>query len=300
VRAIKDAGARMLMLAGTSADLTQNTVRVDLVDILIEDPRLHAVMGPSVILTYMMFNNRDPIVGDARVRRALAHAIDREAVVAAKFGGHAVLATGLLAPMHWAYAGDVPRYPYDPARARALLDDAGWPDPEGPAPRFTLTYKTSADAFRVSVAHVLAQQLEAVGVAVEVRAFEFGTFFADIKAGNYQIATMQTSEIVDPDLYTYYFHSTRIPSKEFPDHGNRWRYRNTALDAVIDDARVEPDRARRVARYAEAQRILATDLPVIPLWHEDNIAVMNRDVTGYQVIPSARLARLVGTAKAPR
>lgn len=302
VRTVKDAGARMLMLAGTSADFTQNSVRVDLTDALAAHPRLHAVSGPSIILTYLMFNNEDPILGDVRVRRAIAHAIDRERLIAARFAGHAVLATGLLAPLHWAYSGDVRRYQYDLPLARALLDDAGWPDPDGPGgqPRFRLTYKTSSDAFRVSVARVLVQQLAEVGIAVELRSFDFAIFIADLRAGNFQLASMQTKEIVDPDLYTYYFHTRRIPSAEHPDHGNRFRYRSARADALIDAGRVAPDRATALASYAELQRLLADDLPIFPLWHEDNIAIMNVDVSGYTVVPGARIGALARTSKSPR
>src|SRR5690606_28756358 len=120
----------------------------------------------------------------------------------------------LIAPGHWAYNPDVPRYPFDPDRARALLDQAGYPDPDGPGgrPRMRLSYKTSADQFRLAVARIIADQLGEVGIEVEVRAFEFGTFFTDIKKGNYQLASMQTASISEPDYYFWYFHSSNIPT----------------------------------------------------------------------------------------
>jgi len=75
------------------------------------------------------------VLSDRRVRQAIALAVDRPAIIEAKLGGHAVPATGLLSPSHWAYSGDVPRYDHDPARARQLLDDAGLRDPMATAPR---------------------------------------------------------------------------------------------------------------------------------------------------------------------
>jgi peptide/nickel transport system substrate-binding protein len=210
-----------------------------------------------------------------------------------------VLATGLLPPGHWAYRGDVRRHGHDPAAARALLDAAGYPDPDGPgpAPRLRLSYKTSADQFRVAIARVIASQLAEVGIAVEVRAFEFGTFFADVKAGTYQLATMQSAEIVEPDFLYTYFHSSRIPTPADPGAHNRWRYASAAVDQLTGRGRAELDRTARVALYGQVQALLAEDLPIVPLWHEDNVAVMNVDVAGFEVLPNARLSGLARVTK---
>jgi peptide/nickel transport system substrate-binding protein len=294
IKFVLDAGARLLMLVGGSADLLQNAVRMDLIEEVRGRPRVQIAAGRSVILTYFMMNNADPILGDVRVRRAIAHALDRPAIIAAKFGGHARLATGLLPELHWAYEGDVARYDHDPARARALLDEAGYPDPDGPGPRprMTLQYKTSSDAFRVSVARVIAAQLAEVGIAVDLRSFEFATFFADVKKGSYQLASMQTNELNEPDYYHTYFHSSRIPDPRNPDLHNRWRYRNAEVDRLTEEGRRELDRARRKAIYAEVQRLVAHDVPIVALWHEDNIVLSNVDVQGYRITPNARLVGL--------
>lgn len=293
-RSVRDANARAIMLVGGSGDLTQNTLRMDLIDAVAGRARVYVDSGPGVILTYLMMQNEDPMLDDVRVRRAIAHAIDRERIVAVKMGGRAVLASGFLPPSHWAYHGDVATYPYDPERARQLLDEAGFPDPDGPggAPRMRLGYKTSADQFRLAIARVIAAQLGEIGIEVEVRAYEFGTFFTDIKKGNYQIATMQSAPITDPDYYYTYFHSERVPDPTTLFGHNRWRYRNPRLDQLVEQGRRVADRQARLGLYAEVQEILARDLPVIPLWHEDNVVIMNVDVTDYQLLPSARFAGL--------
>jgi peptide/nickel transport system substrate-binding protein len=297
IKFVKDDSARMLMMAGGSVDLLQNA-RPDLVDDIAARPRVKVQSGPSVLLTYMLLNNQDPVLRDHRVREAIALALDRPALVAAKFGGRAVLATGLLPPIHWAYNPDVPHYNRDLARARELLDEAGYkPGPDGV--RLHLTYKTSAVAFRVGLARAMASQLADAGIAVEVRPYEFGTFFADVKKGNYQLATMQTAEITEPDFYYNYFNSDRIPDAEDPDGGNRWRYRSAEVDRLTLQGRQEPDRDRRKAIYAEVQKIVATDLPIIPLWHEDNVVLSNVDVQGYTTVPNARFVGLIGASKAP-
>jgi peptide/nickel transport system substrate-binding protein len=299
IRTVRDANARALMLVGGSADLAQNALRLDLVDAVAGRARIHVASGPSAILSYMMMHNEDPVLRDVRVRQAIAHAIDRERIIAVKLGGRAVPATGLLPPSHWAYEPDVARYAHDPERARALLDQAGYPDPDGPggAPRLRLTYKTSADQFRLALARILAAQLGEIGIEVEVRSFEFGTFFADIKRGNYQLATMQTTAITEPDFYYAYFHSSRIPGAENPHDTNRWRFRNARIDELTADGRRTADRGRRLAIYGEVQQILARELPVIPLWHEDNVAVMNVGLDGYEILPHAGITGLVTAYK---
>lgn len=300
-RTVRDTGARTLMLIGGSADITQNTIRIDLIGEVQKRGRVKVETGPSSILTYLMMHNEDPILKDVRVRRAIAHAVDRGRIIEAKFHGFAVPATGLLPPMHWSYEDEVDTYDYDPDRARRLLDEAGYPDPDGPGgqPRMKLSYKTSADQFRLALARLIASQLAEVGIELDVRSFEFHTFFADIKQGNYQIATMQTAAITDPDWMFTYFHSSRIPTKKDPHVHNRWRYRNARFDELTDRGRQEMDRQSRVELYSEAQQLMASDVPVVPLWHEDNIAVMHVDLGGYALLPTANYSGLTVASKLP-
>jgi peptide/nickel transport system substrate-binding protein len=294
IKFVRDASARLLMLVGGSADLIQNGVRLDLVEEVKDRPRVEITSAPSVILTYLMLNNADPLLRDVRVRQAIALSLDRAAIVAAKFGGRARLATGLMPETHWSYEPDVPHWTRDLPRARKLLDEAGLVDPDGPGPRprAHFVYKTSSDAFRVTVARVIAAQLAEVGLEVEVRSFEFATFFADVKKGTYQIASMQTGEVSDPDFYFTYYHSSRIPDATNPDGGNRWRYRNARVDELTTAGRHELDQGRRKALYSEVQRLVATEVPTVPLWHEDNVVLSNVDVQGYAITPNARLIGL--------
>ncbi len=293
---VRDAAARLLMLVGGSADLLQNSVRLDLIDEIKTRPRVHMMSAPSVILTYLMMNNDDPLLKDHRVREAIALAIDRREIIKAKFGGRARLAEGLLPAMHWAYANDLPVRERDLTRANALLDEAGHPR-RGKQPRFTLVYKTSSDAFRLSIARLIAAQLADIGIAVEVRPFEFATFFADVKKGQYQLASMQSAELNEPDYYYFYFHSSRIPDAKNPDGGNRWRYRNPVLDRLAERGRQETNLEKRKAIYAEAQHVVARDIPIVPLWHEDNVVLTNIDLDGYTLTPNARYSGLVTAAK---
>jgi peptide/nickel transport system substrate-binding protein len=299
-KVIRDDNSRLLALVGGSGDLTQNTIAPILIDAVEKQPRLQVETGRSSTYSYVGLNCDDPILKDVRVRRAIAYAIDRKLLIDTKLRGRAVLATAMLPTFHWAYEPSVERYDYDPARARRLLDEAGYPDPDGdgPEPRFTIIYKTSNNRFRVAVAQAIATMLREVGIGVELRVNEFATFFADVKKGNYQMFTMQIPEIVEPDLYTTFFASTRIPTREAIDAGaNRVRYRNPELDRLLDRGRIELDVARRKAIYGDVQRILARDVPVISLWHDDNVLALRRGVKGFEIYPTAQLTSLARTFK---
>jgi peptide/nickel transport system substrate-binding protein len=288
---IADDNSRLLALVGGSGDLTQNTISPLLLDAVEAQPRLRVEHGRSSVFTYLGFNTEDPILKDPRVRRAIALAIDRQRIVHTKLRDRAVVATGMLPTFHWAYNGDVDRWDYDPPRARQLLDEAGYPERDGK--RFSIIYKTSSNKLRVALARVIASMLGEVGIDVELRAFEWSTFFADVKKGNFQLFSMQLPEISEPDLYRTFFASSRIPTHENLDAGNnRTRYRNPEVDRLLDEGRETLDRDKRRAIYALVQQHLARDLPVVPLWHEDNVVAMRRQVMGFEILPTAQLSSL--------
>jgi peptide/nickel transport system substrate-binding protein len=126
-----------------------------------------------------------------------------------------------------------------------------------------------------------------------VQAFEWGTFFGDIKSRNFELCSLQWPSVTEPDLYAWIFHSRAIPSAENRSAGaNRGAYRNQEVDALLDEGRAEPDRDKRRAIYARVQEVLAWDLPYISLWHEDNLLVRQRRLQGYRMVPNARLRHL--------
>lgn len=300
IRTIRDDNSRLLALVGGSADISQNTGSQLLLDAIAANPQLKVETGHSAVLTYLGLNCEDPILKDPRVREAIALAIDRPQIIQQKLRGRAVIASSFLPTFHWAYDTTLPVRPFDVARAKQLLDEAGLRDPDGdgPLPRMTLLYRTSSVRWRVALATVIAQMLGDVGIAVDLRVNEFATFFADVKKGNYQIFSMQIPEIVEPDLYDNFFASNRIPTHDKPDAGgNRMRYRNPALDKLLAAGRTTLDPLDRKQIYAEVQKILARDLPMIPLWHEDNFAIVRREVTGYAPIPTAQFSPLVRAHK---
>jgi peptide/nickel transport system substrate-binding protein len=294
VIAVPDDNARALRLIGGGGDLAQNSLPPPLWPLFEKDRRFRVEEAPSATFTYLGMNLEDPTMRDVRVRRAIAHAIDRRALVQGKLGGRAVLATGYLPKGHWAYSADVPRYEYDPARARRLLDEAGLVDPPGPRPRATLLYRTSTDRFRLGLARAIAAMLRAVGLDVDLRASEMAVLKSDLARGRYQIFSLQIPEVIEPNMAKPFFHSESAPSRSNPEAGpNRMRYRSAVADRLIEEGRSTDDPAARRRAYAALQRVLAEDLPVVPLWHEDNVAIVRRGIRGYRMDASARLGGLL-------
>jgi peptide/nickel transport system substrate-binding protein len=289
-RVIENDTTRMLLLRKGDLHVVQNAVQPLALKFFERMPSVRVVREPGINYQYLGFNLDDPLVGRVEVRRAIAHAIDRETIIRALLSGQARPATGLLAPSNWAYAADVPTYEYDPAKARALLDGAGLPDRvgDGPAARFTLSYKTSTSPLANEVADVIAGQLAAVGIGIEKRAFEWGTFYGDIKAGNFQMYSLSWVGVTDPDLFHYVYHSASVP----PEGANRGRYRNPEVDRLIEESRVTLDVNARRALYAEVQRIVARDCVTVSLWWTDNIVVQSARLSPLMIYPGGEYTSL--------
>ena len=189
VKVVPDETMRGLELRNGSVDLIINDVSPDLVHSLGKHPDLEVVTAPGTDYAYIGLNLRDPALADPRVRRAIAYAIDRPEITSTLRRGQARPATSIIPFMSWAYSPDLPEYVHQPPRAEALLDEAGYRDPDGsgPLPRLRLTLKTStAEAYRLQAA-VLQAQLQRVGIAVDVRSYEFATLFSDIVRGTVQM-----------------------------------------------------------------------------------------------------------------
>ncbi len=270
---VPDTTTRALELRKGSADIASNALTSDMVLALEKEPNLEVEHAPGTVLNYLAFNLRDPILRDVRVRQAIAYAIDRRPMIEYLWRGLAQAANSILPPQSWAYNPDVPKYEYAPDKAKKILDDAGYPVINGV--RFHLTMKTSTEETTRLMVAVLQQQLRTVGIALDIRTFEFATFFADVTSGAYQVYSLRwIGGNEDPDIFEYAFHSGK-----FPPHGaNRSYYANPKIDALIDQGRAETDLARRKPIYAEIQLILATDLPNIDLWFLDNVLVHSRRV----------------------
>ena len=289
VRIVPDEMVRSLELHRGTVQLTEDTPQPEMLEWLGAQRHLTVKRMPGTSFDYLALNLRDRRLADRRVREAIAAALDREALLRFVMGGAGRPASGLLAPEHWAFApGRSPRH--DPERARRLLDRAGYRDPDGPGPlpRFRLLYKTSTQPGARRLAEAIQAELATVGIALEVRTYEWGTLYADVRNGNFQICALAWVGVGDPDLYYLAFDSTMRPPAGY----NRGGYANPVMDRLTRRGRQVLDPARRRAIYARIQRRAAHDLPVVPLWWEDRLVVHSRHLLGFEPAPDGNLRGL--------
>ena len=278
---VPDETTQALELRKGSGDIAINSLTPDTVVTLAKNPNLVVVKSPGTRLAYMGFNLRDPILKDVRVRQAIAYALDVQPMIEYLWRGEAEPAHSVLPTQSWAYNGNVPVYAHDPEKAKQLLRAAGYPEVNGV--RFHLMMKTSTDANTRMMVAVMQQQLREVGIALDIRSFEFATFFSDVQHGAFQIYSLRwIGGNEDPDIFEYAFHSSKFP----PNGANRGYYLNARLDSLIDKAREEIDPSVRKPLYAEVQLILAQDLPYINLWYLDNVLVHTRRVRNVKLNPA--------------
>ncbi|HET9086968.1 MAG TPA: ABC transporter substrate-binding protein [Acidobacteriaceae bacterium] len=279
---VPDATTRALEMRKGSADVAENALSPDMLWSLRKDPKLATISVPGTVVQYLTFNLRDPYLRDVRVRQAVAYAIDRPLLIQALLRGQARIADSLLPPDHWAYQGEVPRYNFNPGKARSLLDAAGYkPAPDGI--RFHLAMKTSTDEGARLLAMALQQQLRAVGIGLDIRSFEFATFYSDITHGSFGLYALRwIGGNEDPDIFRYAFASSSFP----PRGANRGDYSNAEVDRLLQSASMEADQAKRKLAYARVQELLAAELPTLPLWFMDSVVLYNRRLSGVRASAS--------------
>jgi peptide/nickel transport system substrate-binding protein len=282
-KVVPDAMVRVLEFKKGGIDFLQNDLEPDMLPWLKNntDAVLEARQGTT--FQYIGINLTHSILRHKEVRQALAHAIDRDSIIRHLIKDQGIPATGLLSPLNWAYEGAVRTWPYDPEAAKHLLDEAGFRDPDGdgPLPRFKLSFKTTNLDLRRRIAEALKDQLQRVGIELEIRTYEWGTFFSDVKKGNFHLYSLAWVGVLDPDIYFHIFHSTSVP----PDGDNRGHYRDAAVDRLLEKGRAVMDTAERKRIYGRVQKILAEELPYIPLWWWKNVTVQSPALQGFVPYP---------------
>lgn len=287
-KVVPDETVRLLELKKGNLHLVANPITPAVLPWLSAQEGLRVMTAPGANVSYIGFNLRDRTLADARVRRAVAHAIDRAAIVRHLMKGLGGPVETLIPPANFYHAADVAPRPYSPETARRLLDEAGFPAPPDGGPRLKLEFKTSKNPARKKMAEVFAQNLAEAGIALEIKSLEWGSFFADIKSGNFQLYSLTWVGIYDPDILRFIFHSHSLP----PEGANRGAYANPQLDRLLDAGRATDDAGERKQIYNQAQKLLAEDLPYVDLWVSANVAAMSRRLKGFTIYPDESLDSL--------
>lgn len=286
-RPIVEDQSRLAALEAGEIDLTVNLPPDDLPR-LRRDPAFTFAEQPGMHTWYLVFNVTRPPFDDVRVRHAVAHAIDREAIVAGILQGTGEVAKNFLPPVVWSYTEDVPQYPYDPERARALLAEAGYAG--GLTIDFWVPESGSGMQQPVAMGTVIQDYLRRVGINATIQTFEWGTYLDRTIVPAERVDTLpemfQLSWIGDngdPDNFLYIL----LSGEQTPPRGfNVGHYSNETVNELLRRARQLLSQEERIPLYQEAQRLIMADLPVLPVDHETQIVVMRSGITGFVPHPT--------------
>lgn len=284
VRTVRDENARALRLLAGRADVAPNSISAAVLPAVVDREGLALERRRGANVTYLLVHNEREPLDRSDVRRALAQAIDRDTLVKTLLGGHAQIASWLFPPGHWASPPDLKPLPFSPGKARPVLEEV--------AP---ITLLTSTDRARVTLARAIAQYLGDAGLQVRVVSLDLGVLLTRLDSGDYELAVLQMPELTEPNVLDWFFHPSRVPGEGRPGK-NRARYRSAEAGQLLDAAGRDRELERRAPHYHQLARLMARDLPVIPLWHEDQIAVVSQRAASFK--PSAE-GRWLDLARVP-
>jgi peptide/nickel transport system substrate-binding protein len=289
VRVIPDMNAMQAELQSGRVDIAPmpTSLQPDAVKRLEGDPNLQVKVfnGSNVLL--LTINTASAPLDNVKVRQAIAYAIDRQTIINTLVAGYGKVAHSIIPEESWSYSTGQ-TYSYDPAMAKRMLDEAGFRDPDGDGPRMRfdkpVRYGVSGSSIAGrNYAVVIQNQLQAVGIPVEIQTYEGNTLFDEMRRGNFQIGYSQwVGGNQDPIFYKDLFATSEIPT-ETKISRNRSRYSNPELDKLVEEAVNTFDRQKARELYVRIQEIVSRDMPVFPLWYQSNIVIARKNVGNIQV-----------------
>lgn len=242
----------------------------------------------SFSYTYLGYNLKNPLFADKRVRQAIAYAIDKDEIVQGVLLGLGKEATGPYKPGTWAYNPHVRRYPYDPAKARELLAEAGWTDRNGDGflekdgKAFSFEIITNqGNEVRKKTAEIIQRRLADVGIEAKIRIIEWAAFVKEfINKRKFDVTILGWTIPLDPDIYDVW-HS----SKTGPDELNFISYKNAEVDRLLERGRSTFDMKLRKKCYDRVQEILAEEQPYTFLYCPDALPIISARFRGIEPAP---------------
>ncbi|MCL2609585.1 MAG: ABC transporter substrate-binding protein [Treponema sp.] len=276
IRFIPDAATALLEMETGGADMLLNVQPQDI-------RRIDAMDGLQIFRTKDLslyaigMNFLRPPFDDIRVRKAILHAVDRDAIVKTVYQGVGSVGRGPLPEKVWASAADIlPQYEYDPEKSRQLLAEAGFPD------GFTTNVYTNDSAPRIDTVVILQDMLARVGITLDVRILEWTTFLDVTNRGEHDLYTNGWVTVSgDPDYGLEIFHS-----RAWGDPGNRAFYSRPEVDRLLDLGRMEVDPVRREQLYIDAQKLIHEDAPWIYILDGEQVVATGDKLRGFNINPT--------------
>jgi len=277
---IVEAQARLVALKTGDIDLTMD-VPPDSLDELRRDPNVVVAESNSSAVWYVMLNTRHPILKDRRVRQALNHAVNKDAIIRDILRGTAIVSRGPMSPVYGTfYEDNTARYPHDLDKARALLREAGHPN--GFELTFLVPESGSGMQSPVEMATVIQANLAQIGVRAKIQTMEWGAYLRKYLEQPDMAEMSWNPSIGDPDHMMYML----LSSDRFPPAFNAGYYQNDRVDDLLRRARTTVDEKARVPLYREAQKLVVEDAPWIFVDHGKQVIVHRKRVQGFKLHPN--------------
>jgi peptide/nickel transport system substrate-binding protein len=285
-RVIPDAVVLLQELRAGGVDFIENPPLTEVAR-LKQTPGLQVLVADNTSYTYLGYRQDLAPFDDLRVRRAFYHAIDTSTLVRQVLQGYAVVATGQFPPSSWAFDASVKAYPYDPARAKALLAEAGWKPgadgilvKDGKRLSFSLRHDQANQSVK-DTAVVLQEYLKNVGAEARLEALDWPTFVKKLFASDFEAIVVAWTNFHDPDPFAYtIWHSSQWKGRNFA------HYKNAKVDEAIEAARRAGTQAERKRHYAEFSKLLMADAPYVFLYFPQQVYVTRQAYEGFVPIPT--------------
>lgn len=251
--------------------------------------RFNKYSYPVPSYTYLGYNLKNPLFSDKRVRQAITCAINKDELVSGVLFGLGQQGSTPYVPGTWAFNPRVPSFPYDPARASALLAEAGWKDKggdgillkDGKPLRFTILTNQGNEQ-RIKSAQIIQYRLKKVGIDVRIRVLEWASLLTNyIDKRNFDAVLMGWNISQDPDQYDIW-HSSKTAAKEL----NFISYKNGEVDRLLEEGRSSFDREKRRSCYYRMQEIIAEEQPYTFLYVPLALPAISSRIRGIEPAPA--------------
>jgi len=249
-------------------------IPAEMIERLQDNEQIDVEIFPTDSFDFIALNFERAPMNDMKFRQALSYAIDREALVIAAQRGLAIPGYTMLMPGSPYDNQDVNRYEYNPTKARELLAEIGWDSEQ------VLIFGSPNDPRRRTIATMLQQNFQDVGVKTEIEVYDFATLMGKADEGAFDIWQLGWgSGGIQYPGYTFF---NMLHSSQWPPRWNFSRYSNARVDELLDQGAVTTDRAAGIEIYRELQEIISEELPYIIVMNKEGYSAINVRVNGFQ------------------
>lgn len=282
IKVVREELSQFLKLLKGELDIVLNNLDYRKVKKILEgkEKDLTAIAADGVSFSYIGLNFSNTHLKNKRVRKAIYYAIDIDSIIKYKLAGMAKSASSVLSKESFYKNKKLKSHKRDLAKAKKLLDEAGYFNTENNKEALKLTLKTTTNKLVLENARAIVSQLKEAGIEVEHRSYDWGMFYSDIKARNTEMYLLRWVGVTDPGILYDIFHSSQRKLN------NRTEYNNPIMDKYLDMGNATMNKKKRKIAYDKVQEIFLEDLPYIPLWHNKNAVAYRKEIKNVQLHPT--------------